>query len=301
MLLTLFALNGCDNSAAEALLTCAGGNMEACYKEGLAASEAARPRYDEARRAFSSACMNIHHAPSCMELGRLVRDAKGGPRDLHRATELFEIACKGDLQVACVEQGLLLYQDRDGLKAEPDRAAVLFATACEKVDAASTPETGAHPLASACDALGTAYRDGIGVDPAKPDPEKAAQLYLRSCDAKFAQGCVNGGRLAAESKNKEEVAHAAELYERACKLDARQGCYELATLNEQKAWPGADDQQAAVYFQKTCGIDPTRGCYEAGILMESGRVQAREGEIEYLFNLACEHGSTPACAKRNLK
>ncbi|MCB9687586.1 MAG: sel1 repeat family protein [Alphaproteobacteria bacterium] len=301
MLLSLLALSGCDNSAAEALLTCAGGNMEACYKEGVSASNAARPRYDEARRAFSSACMNIHHAQSCMELGRLVRDAKGGPRDLHRASELFEIACKGDLPVACVEQGLLLYKDKDGLKAQPERAAVLFSGACEKVDAASTPEDGAHPLASACDALGTAYREGIGVEPPKSDPEKAAQLYLRACDAKFAQGCVNGGNLAAESKKKEDVANAAELYERACKLDARQGCFELATLHEQKAWPGADDQQAAVYFQKTCSIDPTRGCYEAGLLMETERVQAREGEIEYLYNLACEHGNSAACAKRNLQ
>jgi hypothetical protein len=34
--------------------------------------------------------------------------------------------------------------------------------------------------------------------------------------------------------------------------------------------------------------------------MESGRVAAREGEIESLYNIACEHGQTAACAKRSL-
>ncbi len=311
MLLALLALTGCDNEAAEALMTCAGGNMEACYTEGLAAQSAARPRYDDARKAFSASCMNVHHAESCMQLGVLVRDAKGGPRDLHRAAELFEIACKGDVRTACVELGLLLYKDRDGLKAEPERAVELFASSCDQVDVtpaapdaqpgSGMPESGPHPLAASCEALGTAYREGVGVEPPKADEDKASQLYDRACDARFAQGCVSGGNLAAARRAKKDVAKAADLYERGCKLDARQGCFELAKLHETKAWPGAEDQKAAVFFQKTCSIDPTRGCYEAGLLMESGRVQAREGEIEYLYNLACEHGSSEACTKRNLQ
>ena len=62
----LLALGGCDNSAAEALMTCEGGNWEACYKDGMSAASAARPKYSEARKSFSSACMNAHHPKACI-------------------------------------------------------------------------------------------------------------------------------------------------------------------------------------------------------------------------------------------
>ena len=35
-------------------------------------------------------------------------------------------------------------------------------------------------------------------------------------------------------------------------------------------------------------------------LLRTGKVKAREGEIEYLYNLACEYGSADACAKRQI-
>lgn len=298
---TLLTLWGCDNEAAEALLTCQGGNMEACYRDGMAAAGASRPRFTDARKAFSSACMNSHHALACDELAKLVRDAKGGPKDTARAAELFEIACKGEVKTACVELGLLIYEDQEGFKAEPARAVELFSNACVQVDENVLPPEGPHALAYSCNALGRAYEEGVGVEPPKKDEEKAAELYKKSCMARFAPGCVSAGDLASLSKRKEDIQDAANFYERACKIDAREGCFELASLHEKKAWPGADDVKASEYFQRTCNIDPQRGCYEAGLLMETQRVPAREGEIEYLYNLACEHGNSTACSKRNLQ
>jgi TPR repeat protein len=301
MILAMLALTGCRNEAAEALLTCNGGNMNACYGEGLAAANAARPQYDQARKAWSASCMNIHHAESCNALALLVRDAKGGPRDLHRAAELFEIACKGEIKTSCVELGLLLYRDRDGLKADPAKAVTLLTDACKQVDEATMPKDGPHVMAPACDALGSAYLEGVGVEPPRKDEEKAAQLFDRACQAKYAPGCVSGGNILAKERQKNKVERASQLYETACGIDARQGCFELAQLHETKAWEGASDQAASKYFQKTCSIDPTRGCYEAGVLMETGRIKAREGEIESLFNLACEHGNSMACTKRKVQ
>lgn len=301
MILVVLAVFGCRNEAAEALLTCAGGNMKACYGEGLAAANAARPRYDEARKAWSSSCMSIHDAESCYALAGLVRDAKGGPRDMHRAAELYEIACKGDLKTACVDLGLLLYKDADGLKAEPAKAVTLLSDACKQVDPATQPKDGPHPMAQACDALGVAYLEGVGVEPPKKDEDKASQLFDRACDAQYAPGCVSGGNLLAKERQDKKVARAAELYEKACKIDARYGCFELAQLHETKAWDGASDDMASMYFQKTCNTDPTRGCFEAGLLMETGRIKAREGEIESLYNIACEHGNSTACTKRKVQ
>lgn len=302
MVLAMLALIGCKDEAADVLLTCAGGNTKACYGEGLAAANAARPKYDDARKAWSTSCMQEHHAESCNALAMLVRDAKGGPRDLHRAAELFEISCKGDVQSACVELGLLLYKDRDGLKAEPNKAVTLLSDACKKVDKDDLPAEGPHPMAQACDALGVAYLEGVGVEPPRKDEDKAAELFDRACDARYAAGCVSEGNLLAKERHqKKKVARASELYEKACGLDPRSGCFELAQLHETKAWDGASDELASRYFQKTCNIDPTRGCFEAGQLMESGRIKAREGEIESLYNIACEHGSSVACTKRKVQ
>jgi TPR repeat protein len=271
-------------------MTCEGGNWEACYKDGMAAISAARPRYSKARKSFSEACMNTHHAEACKELAVLVRDAKGGPKDLPRAADMFSIACKGGVDTACVDLGLALYQGA-GIKEQPSRAVELFDNAC----------SAEQPLARACNALGTAYEEGKGVDKERADKDKAAELYIKACDLKFAPGCVEGGDLAASYKRRDKTAEAADLYARACKIDARHGCFELAELHEGKSWPDASDDKAAQFYQKVCNIDPPRGCFEAGSLMESGRVQARDGEIEYLYNLACEHGHTEACTKRTLE
>ncbi|MEQ1507432.1 MAG: tetratricopeptide repeat protein [Myxococcota bacterium] len=318
----LLFLPGCDNSAAEALRTCEGGNTEACYNDGMAAASAARPRFGDARKAFAAACrpsvgmpgagsaVSKHRPKACNELAILVRDAKGGPKDLPRAIELFEISCKDGMDQACVDLGALLYNDDPERVAESARAVVLFESACAKVDPLSAPppaegvtgDAAAVPLAESCDALGHAYQDGIGVEPPQKDEDKAAALYAKACDARYARGCVSAGALAVQSKQKpkEKVQEAAVLFERACKLDARQGCFELAELHANKAWPDASDAIAAEFYQKTCNMDPTRGCFEAGALMEEGRVQAREGEIASLYNLACEHGHTLACARRAL-
>jgi TPR repeat protein len=284
---TLFGLIGCQNEAAEALKTCDGGNIEACYRDGLRQIAPPRPSFGDARVSFSKACMT-HHAPSCMELAKLVRDAKGGPQDLHRAAELFGIACeKWQEPEACVDLALAVYEGK-GTKEDPERAVQLLNKAC----------TLDEPIMRACSTLADAYADGKGVE--RKDPKKATVLYDKACDADYAPACVAlGDRIMAE-RGRRDLASAASHYGRACKIDARLGCYELASLHAEGKWDDASDALASEFFQKTCNIDPTRGCYEAAELMAAGKVKAREGEIEYLYNLACEYGSAEACAKRQI-
>jgi TPR repeat protein len=310
----LGALTGCNDEAAEMLLTCEGGNVEACYKDGLRYSDTTRPQYNRARKAFSTACMKDLHpklrtdnperakvhavarAKSCYALGKLVRDAKGGPKDPARAAELFEIACRPDInnpqagpQVpeACVDLAYALY-DGEQVREDPERAVELLGTACH----AEPPD---H---RACTLLGKAYAEGKGVK--KKDLDMANELLATSCEAKHADACVEAGNLTVESRRKAEIEVTASFYQKACDIDARKGCYELASLHAEGNWPEASDASASEFFQKTCNIDPTRGCYEAAKLMEEGKVEAREGQIESLYNTACEHGHTEACAKRQI-
>lgn len=311
-------LGGCDNSAADRLRTCEGGNTQACLDDGMRALAAAKPQFGEARKALSAACRpsvgtNAGSAISqarplaCNELALLVRDAKGGPKDVPRALDLFGIACKDGLDRACVDLAGLLYSEKADKTEDAVRAVVLFDAACGKVDVAHLPDDGPHELSEACAALGRAYEVGVGVEPARADPEKAAALYTKSCESRYAPGCVSSGNLLVASNDiparplgagKTRIADAAALYERACKLDAHVGCFELAELHANKAWPEATDALAAEYYKKTCAIDPTRGCFEAGALMEEGRVEDHEGEIDSLYNVACDHGSSIACERR---
>ena len=288
LFLTAFlGLVGCNDEAAEALKTCNGGNMEACYRDGLSQIAPPRPSYGDARQSFSKACMT-HHAPSCFELAKLVRDATGGPQYLHRAGELFGIACeKWQVPEACVDLALALY-DGSGTREDPERAVQLLNKAC----------TLDEPIMRACATLGDASADGKGVD--RKDIKQSTELYDKACDASYAPACVKAGARLIDSRSRKDIPEAARHFERACSLDARLGCYELAVLHAEGKWPEANDAAASEYFQKTCNIDPTRGCYEAAKLMEEGKVKAREGEIEYLYNLACEYGSADACAKRQI-
>lgn len=309
IVLLLPLLGGCDNSAADRLRTCEGGNTQACLDDGMRALSAAKPQFGDARKAFSAACrpsvgtnagsaISQARPTACNELAILVRDAKGGPKDVPRALDLFGIACKDGLDRACVDLGDLLYSEKEDKKEDAIRAVVLFDAACAKVDLEHLPDDGPHDLSQACAALGRAYEVGVGVEPPRPDPEKSAALYTKSCEARYAPGCVSSGNLLVATKDKKKIADAAALYERACKLDAHVGCFELAELHANKAWPDATDALAAEYYKKTCAIDPTRGCFEAGALMEEGRVPDSEGEIDSLYNVACDHGSSIACERR---
>ena len=301
---------GCEETI-ELLEQCEDGNTEACFKEAQTVLGRARPNYSRARKLLVQACMPRYRKDkgppkenfpaACAQLANLVKDAKGGPRDMPRATELYEIACKAGFAESCVELGLAVYAPERGdeVLAEPERSVELFFTACNKVDPQA--ESKAHPLARACDALGLAYQEGKGVEDGKADPARAQEMYLKACDAKYAPGCVHAGQLIADRKIKGQVPEAAELFDRACELDARHGCFELAQLHEKKRWPDATPEQAEIYYRRTCKMDPTRGCFEAAVLMEKGLVETREGEIESLYNLACEHGHATACTRRRVQ
>ncbi len=263
-------------------------DLDACYELGQQALALVRPDVTRARAMFSKGCQT-HHARSCNALGDMVNDAKGGPRDPKRAAELYGIACKGGITGACVNRGVALYAG-DGVKKDATAAVELFKNTCV-VDEVN---------AEACSALGLAYSEGLGVE--KVDLDIAERLQRKSCEIDYPLACSRVGDLyrGKVGRTAEDVVTATEFYEKACKLDAHFGCIELAGLHADGIAAEASGNRAAVYYQQTCRIDPMRGCFEAAQLMESGRVKARDGEIESLYNRACEHGHTQACSKRSL-
>lgn len=267
------------------------GGCDACKTMADQALGLTRPDIDRARSLYAKAC-DVHFPPACNELAKMCRDGRGGPRDVKRSATLFGIACdKGDIQYACTEVGVFAY-DGVGMKLDQEKGVALFEAACFHE---------ADPQPKACAALGLAHLSGKGIEKEKKDEDRAIELLNKACDFDYAAGCVQVGDLFINRKKgpvKENRKIAAEAYQKACKLDARYGCYELAELHQEDKLEESSDEKAAIFFQKTCNIDPTRGCFEAAELMASGKVNAREGEIESLYNIACEHGNSVACTKR---
>lgn len=265
---------------------CEGGDPRACYDLGNFRINQPMPDLPGARMAYSKAC-NVHHYEACHQLGMMVRDARGGPRDPKRAVELLGTACEGGILQACADVGVLYY-DGVGTKPDPARAVVLFNPACQAE----------QPIALACARLGRAWADGLGVE--EKDPVVARELLTKACDMNDPASCVELGRFLATLK-KEGVADALTAYDKACGLDAKFGCFEYAGMIHEKTTPGASDAKAAQYYQKTCSVDPTRGCFEAAQILESGKAAGKKEEIESLYNVACEHGVAEACARRTLE
>lgn len=297
-------LAGCFNAPEPAVLlelhceVCGTGDAEedscdACFEIATRSLAATRPNIKGARTVLAKACA-VHHPDSCNLMAKMVRDGRGGPPDLKRAISLFTIACeKGDIQSACTERAMAQY-DGVGLKQNTTAAVQLFASSCHhKTD----------PQPKSCAALALAYVSGEGVE--AKDEEKAIELLGQSCSDQYAAGCVALGDLYMDKRpvkraDREEFPKTiAKAYLDACEIDARFGCFELGAYHESGDAPEANDDKAAIYFQKTCNIHPPAGCFEAAELMREGRVKAREGEIESLYNVACEHGHTPACSMRN--
>jgi len=285
----LLALWACDSEALTGLgapgAGCNEASPERCFQEGAAELGQLRPNPAAARAKFSTAC-KVHHAPACLELGRLVHDGKGGPRDPQRAQDLLDIACKGELQDACTALGMMHYIGEAGAP-RPARAVELWDAACR-----AEP-----PFPLACAQLGQAWEEGKGVEKANPDV--ARTLLQKACGSSDAMSCVALGTFEAR-QGKGHEADAAAALQQACTLDARFGCFEYAEHLRDGSLGPADVGQAAVFFQKTCSVDNTRGCFEAAELLRSQGL-ARKAEIESLYNVACEHGVTEACAKRTLR
>lgn len=281
----LFACNEAPQPGALVEMACHNnGDSEACFKLGTEQLNSARPNYTDARRLLSTAC-GTHHALACNALGTLVRDARGGPKDLVRAADLFQVACEKGVAQGCVHYADALYRG-DGVKRDLDKARELYSNACE----------GETSIPKACTRLGVMTRDAKGAR--REDKEAATALFEKACAVDFPEACVELANDLTKAWGKDNVAKAAELYETACTIDPNFGCFQLAAMHEEEKAPDANIEQAGRFYQAVCRIDSSRGCYELAELMSAEKVPSRPGEKEALYKKACESGNSEACTKR---
>lgn len=140
--------------------------------------------------------------------------------------------------------------------------------------------------ASACTALGDAYRDG-------GEYTRAARVYQQACDSGHSEGC---GALASAYANGvgvvKDSTRAAALFKQACDGGVMTACVDLGVLYDQGTGVPKDLKRAIALYELGCQKGATGGCFNrAGLFREEGNF----GKAEALFRKACDGGNKEAC------
>ncbi|MFO0705459.1 MAG: tetratricopeptide repeat protein [Nitrospira sp.] len=175
------------------------------------------PMFDAARKAYARGC-ELRHARSCVELASEFESSQLIPRDIVRATALYEQACTWGEALGCRYGGEMFERGRKaktqslqpqlppvppGLDVPKDtpHAVELFSRACTLGDE------------DACFIAGRILADGEGM-PA--DPPRALGFFAPLCANGFAQACVRAADLSVDARQ--------DYLRRACILDEATPC-----------------------------------------------------------------------------
>ena len=153
-------------------------------------------------------------------------------------TDKMQKACDAGDDKACTNLGLR-YVRGDGVKANADRGAELFAAACQ----ADEP--------TGCLNLGLLFATGTGVT---RQPEKAAALFARGCDKGSIASCHLRAQVLFHGQGvARDPATAARLFAKACDGDMAKACHALSVLLERGAKGVTQDMDKAEdLLRKAC-------------------------------------------------
>ncbi len=233
---------------------CAGGNAQGCNSAGrliaLVDPALASERYRQS--------CDLGYGVGCSNLALMYELGSGVPKDLARARELDERACK-DVAGAC---GQLAGMLADGIGGEKDeaRAVALYRKACEAGNQ------------QACLGLGVMLQSGRG---APKDAVQAAALFKRACEASDADACANLGalHLVGDGVSKDE-ARAVMLYQRACDGDLVSACRSLAELYAKGLGTALDVARARSLYAQACDAGDPLSCSKVANMEDAGAIDA---------------------------
>jgi hypothetical protein len=161
---------------------CKLGDDEACGYIGVFYWQGIGVPQDPARAAkiFGEQCSGVsHNMMSCANLAVQLYMGDGIAKDLPRAKQLADVACKADMQAACNIMGAILMSE--GGDANAEQALALFQKMCDENASAS------------CDNLGQLWVLGAGKF--KTDPDKARAAFKKGCDLGNGPACTHLGEM----------------------------------------------------------------------------------------------------------
>lgn len=282
---------------------CAGGDALACLVTGWVLTrrpEKPDERWIDATRgaaAYRRAC-DAGLLAACGDLGALVAEGVGVPKDVDAGRRLARDACLAGDGWSCWSAAILDVEEADVGSGWASRG-------CDLGDARS------------CLLLGRLLLQGFGTP---VDSERGLALLSTSCDAGFGVSCRLVGRekqvggspdLAAARRAYDlgctfddmpsctalarmllptDRSQAEKLLIRACRGGEGDGCYQLGTL-----WAG-NDEKAGAAFHEGCEVKHGPSCRElARIVLRVGDAEEVEA-ARYLLHWACDEAKdAPSC------
>jgi len=205
-------------------------------------------------------------AESCTSLAYLhLAGRNGAPKDVDRATELFEKSCEGGDAKGCHRFGMALMRKRiatsdlGGQAKLFKRAEAVFLESCELGDGWSCWNTSSW------------YLRPMSGSPFQRNDPLAVSLLERSCDLGYPAGCSSlaAAKMSGEHTKKDVVA-ALSLYKRGCDGGHFDDCEDIGDIYAQGVGVAKDPMSAVDYYHKACDANGLRACAKgARLLLDS--------------------------------
>ena len=273
MLFSTFAMAGvsCDEDVGQACL-----EKARLYRDGkgIPVDESSAMEF------FEGAC-GVGNWHACVEFGEWLLNLAKPLRDSSRAAQLFMDSCISGLGGACLNAGDLFILG-DGVVRDAASAALWYELGCDFGDL------------EACFRAGIGYEIGSGVS---EDTVTAVRFFEMSCDGEFGPACGRLGdmHLRGTAGDKKDADAAAELYKRSCEFGFGDGCYAHAENLRSLPKKERDLEEINRVIVAGCDFRSPDSCVEAGDLFAD---DDSERALKY-YVLACEMGQRTGCKMRD--
>ena len=145
----------------------------------------------------------------------------------------------------------------------------------------------------ACFRLAELHQHGRG---GPMDLGQAVELYARSCELAYGEGCERRAELAAAGEGGPEVE--LEFAVKACERDRPLACLRGATQLNTGRGIERDTNKAIELYQKACGLAELDGCTAAGDLLSDPEGTPEAKARSYAaYNTACKRHNAYGCLK----
>ncbi len=293
-----------DQSLKFARSGCAFGDPHGCFRSGwlIHSDKRHHDALPEAVSAYQMACDSGLDG-ACRNLGLMILNGEGTPKDPVRSMALFERACATRTVLdACVN---MAWQLEQGLGVERDvaRAVGIYEDACGKDNPTACNNLGWLALQGGpAPAIKMEMLDGesgqVRPSTVAQDKPKALELFKKSCDLGLPLGCNNEGWMLQMGDGvPEDLERSVELLTRACDQNAEAACASLGWAMEVGKGVEKDDVKAAALYMRGCDLGSPYACHNLGLMVEAGRGGAQKDpdEAARLHEIACSKDVLAGC------
>ncbi|MBT0879557.1 MULTISPECIES: tetratricopeptide repeat protein [unclassified Campylobacter] len=282
---------------------CNKDNSNACYRLGEMNEFGLGTgiSYSYAYKYYKKSC-DLNNKKACGSLGKMYYLGLGVNKDIKKANDLLDNACKNDIYEACDNYAYLQKKEYKEFKQDELFKACNggIANSCIELANNLNPNQGIDFYLRAC-GLGDDYGCQmvsnwyLTTQVVNNKISNFSDLSDKECNNKNYKACKSIGDVYRYLNNIEKTQM---YYEQGCELDDKDSCASLAVLQEHNN----DFEKAIKNYEKSCKIGDGYSCSRLGYMYEDGLkdndktyIKTDSSKSKKFFQKACELGFTKAC------